>query len=243
MYDVFLPNFYASYGHRLGVSYSPDMKYVLYRFTPVDTKDRFEERFTLLDIESKKVLGMIPPENSNLSLVNEAPHWLPNENVITAQFEDKNTGHVNYYLISLDGTISPLNDLEKDPGGFPVVVGDWSPNGKYLLSAYPHSLVWDKQTQTWYKPCLPDENKLESPSAYRPLWPFFDSSYFMATTTFVGAQMPGTSSYARIIKKYIIDVSNKVIYTLPENVNRSSFPDLYKEGRNDFLGWMNWGSP
>ena len=245
-HTIFLPNYYTSYGDGKGVYYSSDMKYVLYRSTPVITKDDYQEKYTLFDIENKKAVWAMPPQDSSLRIVTgkeNEPHWLNNTALITAALgdEDPIIGTKNY-VISLEGTITPLSDLSSDPGFFMAGIYDWSPDNRYLLTAYP-AYIWDNEDHVWYKPCLPDENKLESPFAYKSIWPSFDSSYFLATMTFVEDQIPGTSSYTHITKKYVLDVSNKIIYALPENVSQSQFPNLYKDGTNNFLGWLNWEIP
>lgn len=244
-YKIFLPNMYIGYRTGIGIYYSPDMKYVLYRSGPkkIDSNSR-EEQFTLFDIENNKVVWVTPPQNSNLKLVGGDPFWQTGTNMITAEYEDRNTGASKYYLVSLDGKISPLNDLENDPGSsagmvFNSIVNGWSPDGRYLLSFGGAPRIWDNQTHTWYQPCLPDEDKLESPFAYKPLW-FSDSSYLLVRMSL--AMPTELSPFNHISKSYIIDVHNKAIYSLPENIN-SDFLDLNKGGENIFLSWMNWEIP
>lgn len=237
VHKVFLPKLYTDYQTGIDIYYSPDMNYVLYRSG--------EYQFSLLDIKNNKLLWIIPPKNSNLNLGTYGdPHWLPNQNVVTVEFEDRQTGFYKHYLMFLDGKYSPLINTLNEEFGPSIGVAqnglaaDWSPNERYLVSTYNTLIIWDKYEKSWYKPCIPDEQK--SINSYMPLWSS-DGNYFIATITLVGSVQANPYDY--IVKKYLLDIDNKVIYVLPENVNQSEFPDLYQDGGNDFLGWVNWEIP
>jgi len=81
---------------------------------------------------------------------------------------------------------------------------------------------------------LPNEE--DTISQNMPIWSF-DSAYFMVTLTFL------SSKGENVYKKYILDLANKTIFEMPENVNQGEFSTLYKGRRNDFLGWVNWEIP
>lgn len=258
-HKLFLPNFDKwDMWQGLGIYFSPDMKYVLYRSTHVTRGIYGEDQFTLYNIVNNKVEWVMPPKDSNLLLVGGDPHWIPNTNVISAEFRDRNTDKSNYYLISLDGKISSLNDLDSAPG---TSIGaaksgstsDWSLDGRYLVSAFPPSYVWDNQVKTWYKPCLPDEDKSETGLTYQPIWSP-DNSFFVAKLWFPFLPTP-TPLGGRFgpNKMYVLDVVNKVIYEMPESIKplydmaenpvQEEFPTLYKNGSNSFIGWVNWEIP
>ena len=232
-HTIFLPGLYMDWEMRPVIYYSPDMSYVLYRSTPTSHK----EQFTLYDIEKAKIVWTTPPENSNWNIYGFGPHWMPNSEIITAEFIDQSTHLSNYYYISLNGKITPVNDLEYSPGsGISLYAPplDWSPNGRYLVLSNYSTFIWDNQTKIYYKPCLPNEK--DTIFQNMPIWSF-DSAYFMVTLTFLSPK--GENVY----KKYILDLANKTIFEMPENVNQGEFSTLYKGGRNDFLGWVNWEIP
>lgn len=258
-HKLFLPNFDKwNKWQGLGIYFSPNMQYVLYRSKPIIRDNYGEEQFTLYDITNKKIVWVLPSKDSNLLLGGGDPHWIPNSNVISAEFRDRNTDKGNYYLISLDGKISPLNDLDSAPG---TSIGaaksgsssDWSPDGRYLVSAFRPSYVWDNRVKTWYKPCLPDEDKSETGLTYQPIWSP-DYSFFVAKLWFpmLPTPTPPGGRYGPN-KMYVLDVVNKVIYEMPETVKplydmaestvQEEFPTLYKNGSNSFIGWVNWEIP
>jgi hypothetical protein len=200
----------------------------------------------------------MPPKDSNLLLVGGDPHWIPKTNVISAEFRDRNTDKSNYYLISIDGKILPLNDLDIAPG---TSIGaaksgstsDWSPNGHYLVSSFHTTYVWDSKTKTWYKPCLPNEKEIDPSLVYQPIWSP-DNSLFVAELWF--PMLPTSTPLGGRFgpnKMYILDVVNKVIYEMPERIKplydiaegtvQEEFPTLYKDGINSFFGWVNWEIP
>jgi hypothetical protein len=174
------------------------------------------------------------------------------------EFGERNTDKSNYYLITINGGISPLNDLDDTPGksigaAISGSTSDWSPNGRYLVSAFPPTHVWDNQAQVWYKPCLPDEDKSETGLIFQPIWSP-DNSYFVAKLWFPFLPTPtppGGRSGPN--KMFVLDVVNKVIYEMPESIKpyydmaesaiEEEFPTLYKNGSNSFLGWVNWEIP
>jgi hypothetical protein len=259
-HKLFLPNFEKwNQWQGLGIYFSPNMKYVLYRSTHI-IRDKIygEDQFTLYDIENNKVVWVIPPKDSDLVLVGGDPHWIPNTNLLTAEFGDRNTDKSNYYLITINGKISPLNDLDRTPGksigaAQSGSTSDWSPNGRYLVSSFPPTHLWDSQAQTWYKPCLPSEDKSETGLIYQPIWSP-DNSFFVAKLWFPFLPTPtppGGRSGPN--KMFVLDVVNKVIYEMPESIKpyydmaesaiQEEFPTLYKNGSNAFLGWMNWEIP
>jgi len=230
---IFLPDLYMDWEMWPVIYYSPDMSYVLYRSTPTNHR----EQFTLYDIEKAKIVWTTPPENSNWDIYGLGPHWMPNSEIITAEFIDQNTHLSNYYYISLNGKISSVNDLEYFSGsGISLYAPplDWSLNGRYLVSSNYSTFIWDNQTKISYKPCLPNET--DSIVQNMPIWSF-DGSYFIVALTFL------SSKGENIYKKYILDLANKTIYEMPESVNQGEFSTLYKDGRNDFLGWVNWEIP
>lgn len=258
-HKLFLPNFDKwNQWQGLGIYFSPDMKYVLYRSKHISRDGYGEDQFTLYDIVSNKVVWVMPPKDSNLLLIGGDPHWIPNTNVISAEFRDRNTDENNYYLISLDGTISPLNDLDHSPGDSwgaarSGSTSDWSPNGQHLVSAFETTYVWDNQAKTWYKPCLPNEKEIDPSLVYQPIWSP-DNSFFVAKLWFPMLPTP-TPPGGRFgpNKMYILDVVNKVIYEMPESIRplydmaegtvQEEFPTLYKNGMNSFIGWVNWEIP
>lgn len=248
---MFLPNFHMGYWNRAlvrNVYYSSSMKYVLYMSTP--TTDNHTQ-FTLYDIEKETVVMVIPPQNSNLYLLGEQAHWLPKADVITAEFHDTTTNKDNYYFVSLDGEITPVTNFPETIDITSVFLSDpsvnWSPNQRYLVSYDIHLAVyiWDNQDKVLYKPCLP----IETPSINQPNLDWsFDGNYFVTTFEFTSSEQPTPDSFGNIAipnitKKYIFDLANKIIYQLPESVNKEEFTNLYDDGKNDFLGWVNWATP
>lgn len=215
------------------------------------TPTKHSRQYALYDIEKEEVVMVIPPQNSNLGVTGGDPHWMPNADVITAQFHDENTDLSNYYFISLDGKVTAVTNLPDDVDLTSSMLWNpsqnWSPNKRYLVSADINlsEYIWDNQTETLYKPCLPNET--QSMVQPQPLWSF-DGNYFISTLVFPSSAPPTvTSSEAivqqQIVKKYILDLANRVIYKLPEDVNNGEFTSLYKGGKNDFLGWVNWETP
>lgn len=258
-HKLVLPHFYKGYWWQgLGIYFSPNMKYVLYRSSPLIRDNYAEDQFTLYDIVNDRVVWVMPPKDSNLLLVGGDPHWIPNTNVISAEFRDRNTDNNNYYLVSINGTISPLNDLDHSPGNswgaaHSGSASDWSPNGRYLVSAYPPTYIWDNQAKIWHKPCLPDEDKSETGLIYQPIWSP-DNSFFVAQLWFPFLPTPTPpGGRAGPNKMFVLDMANKVIYEMPESIKpyydmaestiQEEFPTLYKNGSNAFLGWVNWEIP
>lgn len=252
-HKLFLPDF-AKWNQwsGLGIYFSPNMKYVLYR-----SKSLEGDQFTLYDIVNDKAVWVMPPKDSNLLLIGGDPHWIPNSNLITAEFSNQDTHKSNYYLISIDGKISPLNDLDSSPGtswGAAINghTSDWSTDGRYLVSAYPPTYVWDNQAKIWYKPCVPNEEKQDGSLIYHPIWSP-DNSFFVATLWFPFLPTPTPGGRFGHNKMYILDVVNKVIYELPESIKplydmaegtvQEEFPTLYKNGMNSFVEWVNWEIP
>jgi hypothetical protein len=246
-HKVFLLDLYMDWHMVPSIYYSPSIKYVLYMTTPT----KHSRQYALYDIEKEEVVMVIPPQNSNLGVTGGDPHWMPNADVITAQFHDENTDLSNYYFISLDGKVTAVTNLPDDVDLTSSMLWNpsqnWSPNKRYLVSADINlsEYIWDNQTETLYKPCLPNET--QSMVQPQPLWSF-DGNYFISTLVFPSSAPPTvTSSEAivqqQIVKKYILDLANRVIYKLPEDVNNGEFTSLYKGGKNDFLGWVNWETP
>jgi len=240
-HKLFLPDLYINAGRMPRIYFSPNMKYVLYSATP--TKD-IRDRFIVYDIEVEKIVLDIPPQYSSLHVTNGEPHWLPDDNRITAEFYDENTHSRDYYIVSLDGKISRVTKL---PNFISITSSllsnptlNWSPNQHFLVSADTHLTlyIYDNQAKILYEPCLPNEKR--SIAQPDPIWSF-DGNSFVTTLVFLSDATPSVNSSGqivqpRIIKKYILDLVNKVIYEIPENVNGND--ESY-----EFLGWVNWEIP
>lgn len=237
---IFLPDYYL--GERgVQVLFSPDMKYVLYR--AINTKEIID-RFVVYDIEKEEIILNIPPINSNLGVTVSEPHWLPDENKISAVLYNKITGSRNYYLISIDGEISTVYEmpLQLDISSYylknPLL--DWSWNKRYLVSGRYDNLIyiWDNQVGTLYRPCLPNET--DSIERIEQVWSP-DSNYLIVTlrflplgTQYVVEPSSGRVYDERIYKKYILDLVNKIIYEVPLDIYDNDYRHYY------FMGWANW---
>jgi hypothetical protein len=235
--ELFLPDLYLDWDMVPRIYFSPNMKYVLYMATP--TKDMVD-RFIVYDIEREKIVMTIPAQNSNLSVTNGLPHWLPDENVITAEFYNKDTESRNYYFVSLEGKESPITGIPNEINTSSSLLGnlflDWSPNMHYLASAdiYNSIYIWDNQAKVLHRPCLPNERlSIELP---KPIWSI-DGNYIVVTQKFLTNSTPiieaksGRIIEERIVKRFILDLANKIIYEIPEN-------NVY--GKFEFVGWINW---
>jgi hypothetical protein len=47
----------------------------------------------------------------------------------------------------------------------------------------------------------------------------------------------------RIVRKYILDFSNKIVYSLPNDVNERESPQNFTDGSYQYIGWVNWEIP
>lgn len=247
--ELFLPNVYKEWNRGLNIQFSPNMRYVLYMSTPTQGD---HVQYTVYDTKKKEMVMTIPPQNSNLSIAGSDLWWLPNADVITGEFYDhnRNADTYNYYSISLNGEITQITNLPDRASvtsRYLFTSKVWSPNQRFLVANDFHlsMYIWDNQTETLYYPCLP--NDARSVLQANPVWSF-DGNYFITTLSFPSNESPivtplGEIVERKIVKKYILDLVNRVIYEMPENINNNEFLDLYKDGRSNFLGWVNWESP
>jgi hypothetical protein len=247
VHQLFLPNLYKMVNRYPFAQYSPSMKYALYESSPDEDNHR---RYTLYDIENEKILMVIPPQDSNLAIIDDNPQWLPNTDMITAEFYDRKIEKYDQYLVSLDGTISPITNLLDDVGISTRYFSGghyWSPGNRYfaLLDFNLFLYLWDKQTETLYKPCLPNENNIIS--APQLTWAP-NGNYVVVTLIFPSPSTPIVDPSGQIIEqqtvsKYILDLPNKTIYSLPNDVNEREYPQSFTNGHYQYIGWVNWEIP
>lgn len=248
---VFLPNFETGHRESFTVQYSPDMKYVAYRSKhDIDESGFYIDRFTLYDLAKNEVVWVSPDRKENLVNSSGSVLGWQNANTLTGLYWNREDAHQinNYYSLSVNGIISQLTNFDRvDLGNYTQMSiwaepPNWSPNGRYLISAGKqqgenepgYSLyIWDNQEKAGYKPCLPNEKKISLP--HLTSWSF-DGSYVIVNLTF-GAPSEYTS------KSYLLDFTNEIVYEMPDDNNSRGFPNMYRNGFNVNLGWVNWETP
>jgi roadblock/LC7 domain-containing protein len=266
---VFLPDYYETEPGDRTLSYSPDMKYILYRSTAHET----EAEFTLFDLEKNKVVWVGPTRDNNLVYLVDshlewqpqenwsylAPDWMSNTGTLTALFLDKSSGQIKYYSISTDGNISPIADFDMTDivnGAWSQAAGArivnhpiWSPDRRYLLTFGKakdkdignYAYIWDSQENIVYKPCLPNETG----TVVRPrIMQYSDPSSFIVQLKLWSTLFPeDRSSDGLVSKNYILDPVNKIIYEIPD-LNRIGNP-FNTDGDEiaEFFGWVDWETP
>lgn len=243
--SVFLPKFIPSEKGFFAITYSPDMHYVLYHSSLPDGGNK--GGFTLLDLRNQEVKWNIP-ESNRLSGAGDKdiPFWMPDANALTyALFSDEETRELNFYKVSLKGTITQITQLEQLLGNnYELVLpqlSQWSPDSRYLafrakISSLSGSqlLIWDNREKRLSIPCLPVDANAS------PLYGFdwsFDSEHVIVSLPYVKDGSPlsdGPIYYA--YRKLILDVPNKVIYELPNT-------KVMSEGQVEIIGWVNWEIP
>lgn len=262
---AFLPNFQKDKLGNGTLRYSPDMKYVLYRsatseegvgFTLFDLKTnkvlwvgppRDENLAYLVDSHPDWL-----PNTSVLNLAKMDPVWMPNSNVLGALFLDKTTGQTKYYSISTERDVLQISGFDmrdlidsvwQGVGTASVIMPPvWSPNGRYLISAGKEKngdnslYIWDRQENTVYKPCLPDETStIEPPAIMR----YLDGPSFIVRLPFYAPIFP----VGRTFKNYLLDPSQKIIYEIPDISQVGNSPNTSEDGLKILLGWVNWEIP
>ncbi len=76
----------------------------------------------------------------------------------------------------------------------------------------------------------------------------FDGNYVVVTLVFPPLATPIVDPSGQIIEqqtvsKYILDFSNKTIYSLPNDVNEREYPQNFTNGHYQYIGWVNWEIP
>ena len=243
--SVFLPKFIPSEKGFFAITYSPDMHYVLYHSSLPDEGNK--GGFTLLDLRDQEVKWNIPESNRLSGAGNkDIPFWMPDANALTyAMFSNEEARELNFYKISLEGTIIQITQLEKLLGDdyeliFPQL-SQWSSDAQYLafratISSLNGSqlLVWDNKEKKLLIPCLPVDTNAS------PVYGFdwsLDSKYVIVSLPYVkGESMlsDGPTYYA--YRELLLDIPNKIIYELPNT------KDIDEE-LVGMIGWVNWEIP
>jgi hypothetical protein len=245
-HQLFLPNLYIDWTNIVKIKYSPDIKYVIYQTEPAQDGG---ERFILYNLETNEILWTLPAENSNLGNASGTmPNWVPNMNLIVGQYVDKNTKVSEYYYASLDGNLIPITNLGNEISLYNITNKDHStnlsPNSQYLVAAGNQKndtspgnsiFIWDMENNIGYKPCLPNEENVIVP--IYPIWSP-NGNYFIANLSFKDESTSAVSSY--ILKSYILDLNNKIIYEMFDNLEN---PNNIETGGNKLLAWLNWSIP
>lgn len=217
--------------NRVPIEFSPDMEYVMFKtFSYPDGEDKF----ALMNAKTSEVIWTGP----------YMPTWKPDGSALTSLGD-------NLYVMSKDGKIIQLTRFLENQSfaGFGPLYNEipWSPDGHYVAfqtSGLPANIlyIWDNEEKKVYSPCLPDE--LRAYANQRDAEWSMDSKYLFTGLVYPDAlpdpnsdRNPPTHS-----SQFILDVENKIIYTLPDENHRGQY-GLYATKGASIAGWLNWEVP
>lgn len=227
--SVFLSDFWMGpLVYRFPIEYSPDLQYVVYKTTPYDNGDY---KFILLKIKTNEIIW------TGRSM----PHWKPDGSALT-YFDDG-----NLFSLSKDGKSTKITQFEQKKLAGMGSLGEeipWSPDGRYMAfheiqPALSLFYIWDNQEKVAFRPCLPDE--LRAYSNYHVYWSF-DNNSLLVRLVYPDAEPVGEQLAPTHSLDLILDMTNHIIYTLPDEDNRGQYSSQAPTGAV-IKGWTNWEVP
>lgn len=233
-HSIFLPYFYLnSYNKYFYISYSPDLRYVIY---PADYPKRYGKNILFDTLEGK----IIWYGAGNWGFPSyDPPIWKPDGSAVTVI--DHETSFLNFYNIFIDGQYLQITNFEKVFDS-PIVLSymAWSPDSRYLAFTAGSDttiqnrktkgrpiLIFDTQSNQLINPCI----SLPSISAYEIKWSP-NSKHF--------AIIP--YGWVQIVVADLETQKNYEVYKHPE----FEYMDPYEKADQSILGlsgWLSWEIP
>ena len=211
-------------------AFSPDLKHIFY-IANGGTNN-------LLDISSGK---LVENKSGGYSFGNSmsfpnVPFWKLDASAVTI-FDSH-----NYYNIEVDGDFYQLTHLENlfPNGSYGLLVGKWSPSGRYLafivLDSNVALYIFDSYTNALINPCVS-----ENFDGHRHYWSIFWSPVGNQLALDIGdkgTMAPYGEGYQFVrdewYKTEIVDLDRQLIYEVPNTIRNE---------QQELLGWLSWETP
>lgn len=243
--SVLLPGFtLGTQLARFPIRFSPDRQFVIYKTTPLENG---VVNYALMNVHTGQILWT----GSSM------PYWKPDGNSLSyllGQGEKDSQGYFlynNLFSLLKDGQSTQLTWFDRtmlvEPGKL-FSQNPWSPNSRYAVffgtsnKTLPTFLlyIWDNQEKIAYRPCLPDE--LRAYSNYFVHWSF-DGNHLLIRLVYPDSlpigDLPPHTHYLDLI----LDMTNQIIYTLPDEKERLLQYELLAPDGAKIVDWVNWEIP
>lgn len=247
-FSIFLPDFSINTWDKFVITYSSDMRYVLYHSV---LAGNIFGGFTLLDLTSREIIWTVPEFNKPIGGGDgrpNAPVWKPNATSLTyIELSDEEQGYQNFFNISLDGVYSQITRVEQMYESNYILFSQpqWSFDGRYLAfkiqedghSGKPQLTIWDDKEKELLTPCLPVE-RIYSPF-YQHHWSF-DNEHIIVGMAYSESADQAEETRPVKYRHFILDISNQVILEIPHAEEIFEFRKFSDDMYYHVFGWLDW---